>query len=269
MRTKMERKRGLLSHIFAREPTLPLAMPAPTAPQEAGVLPALIESEIGGESVQTTNARDLYQFLGVRDTFATWLWTRLNEYSFMEGKDYCLDEIGNYHLSIDMAKELSMVEKTPKGTEARHYFIECEKKLRRGDSAADLNNPRFLRGLLSNWVEKYEQVEHKLAQAAPAVEFHKAFVACEKLYGLQEASRAFGMKPNALPSLLRKRRKIFVQNGKNFPFAQFGESGAGFFVVKLADPENPRSSNTYITSKGMAWIGKNLLKMPPESYGKL
>jgi anti-repressor protein len=261
----MERKRGLLGHLFAWEPTLPLTLPPPTPSQKTGALPALIENDIGGEPVQTTGAKDLYQFLGVRDAFTSWIETRLREYPFQEGKDYCLDEFGNYHLSINMAKELSMVERTTKGTEARQYFIECEKKLRRGESAVDLNNPRVLRGLLANYSEKVEQLEHKVAQAAPAVEFHEAFVACEKLYGLQEASRAFNMKPNALPSLLRKRRKLFVQNGKNFPYSQYLD--AGLFVVKLADPDNPRTSNTYITSKGMAWIGKNLLKLSSDTYG--
>ncbi len=35
-----------------------------------------------------------------------------------------------YHLTLDMAKELSMVERNKKGRQARRYFIECEKKLR-------------------------------------------------------------------------------------------------------------------------------------------
>jgi anti-repressor protein len=266
----MDKRRGLLSHLFAREPTLPLAMPRHSpSPQETNALPALIDNDIGGEPVQTTNARDLYQFLGVRGAFSTWIETRLREYPFLEGTDYCIDEFGNYHISTNMAQQLSMVERTPKGTEARLYFIECEKKLRRGEPAADLNNPRVLRGLLLNFSEKVERLEHKVAEAAPAVEFHKAFVACDKYYGLQQASRVFGKKPNYLSSELRKRQKIFAQNGKNFPYAKYGEAGAGFFVVRLADPDNPRTSNIYITSKGMHWIGKNLLKLDPDAYKDL
>lgn len=34
-----------------------------------------------------------------------------------------------YHLTLDMAKELSMVERNEKGKQARRYFIECEKNL--------------------------------------------------------------------------------------------------------------------------------------------
>ena len=101
--------------------------------------PIKIEQDtIGGELVQTVDARKLHRFLGVRRRFATWIAERIAEYGFIENQDFAsFSQIGEkprggrptieYHLTLDMAKELSMVERTDKGREARRYFIECER----------------------------------------------------------------------------------------------------------------------------------------------
>src|SRR5690606_17518660 len=101
--------------------------------------------EIGGEAVQTVNARDLHGFLEVGKDFSTWIKDRIDQYDFVENQDFVCSPVSgsegrgghnrkDYHLSIDMAKELSMVERNHKGKEARQYFIECE---RQAKAAAD------------------------------------------------------------------------------------------------------------------------------------
>ena len=87
---------------------------------------------------RAVNARDLHQFLGVKTQFKDWINRRIEEYQFIKGQDFevLLKNEQNssggrpakeYALSLDMAKELSMVEKTERGREARRYFIEMEK----------------------------------------------------------------------------------------------------------------------------------------------
>lgn len=88
---------------------------------------------------RAVNARELHQFLESKQDFSTWIKSRVEKYEFVEGQDFCSfhkimeRETGattriEYALSIDMAKELSMVENNEKGRLARKYFIECEKK---------------------------------------------------------------------------------------------------------------------------------------------
>ncbi|MGR3791328.1 antA/AntB antirepressor family protein [Flavobacterium sp. TN-1] len=86
------------------------------------------------------SARDLHQFLEVETKFTMWIERRIEEYGFVEDVDFVLlpnlgkqKERGGhnrkeYAITLDMAKELSMVEKTDKGREARRYFIAVEKK---------------------------------------------------------------------------------------------------------------------------------------------
>ena len=91
--------------------------------------------------IDTVSARELHSFLEVGKDFSTWIKNRIEQYNFIENIDYVvIPNFGNnplggrpvidYHVSIDMAKELAMVERSDKGREARRYFIECEKRLK-------------------------------------------------------------------------------------------------------------------------------------------
>lgn len=95
---------------------------------------------IGGQTIETVNARDLHGFLESRQDFSDWIKNRIQQYGFAEGVDYLIHKFMDnplggrptidYHISIDMAKELAMVERNDKGRQARQYFIECERRLK-------------------------------------------------------------------------------------------------------------------------------------------
>ncbi|EOT2829413.1 antA/AntB antirepressor family protein [Escherichia coli] len=98
---------------------------------------------IANETNLFCNARDLHAFLEVGKDFSTWIRIRISEYEFTENQDFILlPKTGeqrkgrgghnrkDYHLTLDTAKELAMVERNEKGRQIRRYFIECEKKLR-------------------------------------------------------------------------------------------------------------------------------------------
>ena len=96
---------------------------------------------ISNETALLVTARDLHSFLDVGKRFASWIVERIAEYGFVENQDFMIisqvrEKIGrgrpakDYHLTLDTAKELAMVERNEKGRQIRRYFIECEKKLR-------------------------------------------------------------------------------------------------------------------------------------------
>lgn len=107
------------------------------------ILVPVFTGTIKNQSVQLCNARDLHAFLEVGRDFATWIKDRIAEYGFAENDDYHLIDSpkrGNqksrggdrrskdYHLTLDMGKELGMVERNEKGRQVRRYFIECERR---------------------------------------------------------------------------------------------------------------------------------------------
>lgn len=109
----------------------------------------LTDRRVGEDTIQTVNARDLHAFLEVGKDFSTWIKDRIQQYGFLEGQDFALHLLPNfgekgqgrpskeYAISLDMAKELAMVERNDKGKEARRYFIECERRAK----AAELGAP--------------------------------------------------------------------------------------------------------------------------------
>lgn len=97
------------------------------------------------KDIQLVDARELHQRLKVQTSFNHWFNRRVSEYNFDENKDYftenqLLDKNDKkyphrprteYFLTIDMAKEIAMVERTEVGKEIRNYFIEMEKIARK------------------------------------------------------------------------------------------------------------------------------------------
>ncbi|EAJ5475260.1 phage antirepressor Ant [Campylobacter jejuni] len=83
------------------------------------------------------NVKFLFYFLEIDTKFSDWINRRISNYSFIENQDYVIKEVftgrrprKEYYVTLDMAKELCMVENNEKGRQARRYFIECEKRLK-------------------------------------------------------------------------------------------------------------------------------------------
>lgn len=105
------------------------------------------------EQAQLVDARTLHRFLGIDTEFRKWVARRIEEYGFQEGEDFrsFLGESSGgrrsreYHVTLDMGKELAMVERNDKGRQARRYFIECEKRLQQvAPQDADDIRARFI-----------------------------------------------------------------------------------------------------------------------------
>lgn len=102
--------------------------------------------ELTDQEAQYCNARDLHRSLKVGRDFSNWIKGRIDEYGFVKGVDFEVfdspipaNQKGrrggdrrsiDYHLTLDMAKELAMIENNEVGRQVRRYFILCENTLR-------------------------------------------------------------------------------------------------------------------------------------------
>ena len=128
----------------------------------------ITKTTINDEEVNAVNARELWQKLGVKTQFNHWIGRRINDYGFEDGVDFTVVKNGHgvngqfkpteYIISIDMAKELAMVENNERGREIRRYFIEVEKEFRRQTSKT-LPTPEVLMATLCTEMERRIKAE--------------------------------------------------------------------------------------------------------------
>ncbi|WP_439236766.1 antA/AntB antirepressor family protein, partial [Lonepinella koalarum] len=105
----------------------------------------VFNGQIANQSIQCCNAQELHAFLEVQSKFADWIKNRITEYGFIENEDYIITtERTNgrprkeYHITLEMGKELGMVERNAKGRQIRQYFIACEKQAKGEQTAVKI-----------------------------------------------------------------------------------------------------------------------------------
>lgn len=105
----------------------------------------VIPGNIGDNQTHIVSARTLHEALGVKRDFTTWIKDRIRRYGFVEGVNYVVVEnltspvLGrsksrqrvehDYLITLNMGKEIAMVERSEQGRTIRRYFIKCEEEL--------------------------------------------------------------------------------------------------------------------------------------------
>ena len=182
---------------------------------------------------QLVSARELHEFLEIKTDFRKWF-PRMCEYGFEESIDYTpvkfvhpmnLQECTDYAISIDMAKELSMIQRTEKGKQARLYFIECEKKLKEVDVKANLLLSIYnggQEGIAAAKKLTELEVEEATKPLLPKAEFYDKVLnptdeenGFTKLLTTTEIAKDLGMTARQLNNILHEKRIIY-KKGKTW-----------------------------------------------------
>ena len=155
----------------------------------------VIQKDFNGEKKRFVNARELYRWLGVGRDFSNWIKDRIKKYDFVENLDFFLafakfgdgfDGLNKakaidpktgkilareYVISIDMAKELAMLENNNRGKMVRKYFIRVESDFKKVMKIATMD-PKFINQLASQFFETREETK----------EYRRDFTDCIKYF---------------------------------------------------------------------------------------
>lgn len=227
---------------------------------------------IGGEEVNAVSARVLHKFLENGELFTTWIKNRIEQFGFIEGQDFStfLENTKKgrprkeYVVSINMAKELSMVERNANGKRARLYFIKCEKIAKqKTDPAFQIPQslPEALR-LAANLAEQKMQLEAKVKEDAPKVEYYDQLQDAPGEITFTRFAKLIGIQRKRLIDWLRANRYIYGVS--NTPYQNRIEQG----LLVLRNPEGKTHSDgtpvfapyAHVTPKGAGSIYRHLLE---------
>ena len=172
--------------------------------------------------INTVNARELHERLEVGRDFTTWIKDKIETYGFIKGEDYIdlltksgeqvsgRKTIREYHISIDMAKELSMVENNDIGKACRKYFIKAEKEFKKIQAArlAGIQARRTLTDEIRDSGENERMHGHGYSTYT-----NLAY----KLTGIEKGSRE-SLAPDDLKRLdgAESMMKLLIEMGKNY-----------------------------------------------------
>lgn len=217
----------------------------------------------------TVLGRDLHEFLQVKTPYTQWF-GRMCEYGFTENVDFATVHKNvtradgaempqtqhDHQLTIPMAKELCMLQRTEKGKEARQYFIQIEEQRNSPDAIMQ----RAL--LIANArVEKLrgENKQLQVANAAltvdkqimqPKADYFDQLVDRNLLTNFRDTAKQLGIKPRTFTNWLLEHKYLF--RDKHSKLMPYEAKNNGLFEVKefVNDKTGFASTQTMVTPKG-------------------
>jgi phage anti-repressor protein/phage antirepressor YoqD-like protein len=238
---------------------------------------------VGNASVPTVNARQLHFFLEVGKVFGAWIQDRINSFGFVDGQDFVMVEglsfpnlessksrhqiTKEYFLTIDMAKELSMVERNDKGRQARRYFIECERRMIDGTPPPMTREQQIAQALLLSQqiIAEKDAVIGRLTTDNAELQvdreaLHKIAVADGSLC-ITDTAKTLQMPPRELFRMMRERQWIYQRQGASGYIGYQAKINAGSLehkasTISRADGTEKNVSQVRVTPKGVTELAK-------------
>ena len=210
----------------------------------------------------TASARELWEYLDKPyDKFTKWF-DKYKEYGFSENEDYqalCIKvhtaqgnnvDAQDYQITVEMAKELCMLQKTDKGSQARKYFIELEKQW---------NNPEMVMARALKLADTtIKHLQSQIEDQKPLVEFANTVTkSCDNILMRDMAKLLCDQHINIGEKRLYKQlREHEVLMQDNTPYQSYVDRK--YFVVKESSYKTPYgeklNKTTLVTPKGQIWI---------------
>lgn len=205
----------------------------------------------------TVSARDLYEFLEATERFNSWF-DRMKQYGLTEGEDFnplkslrvqtegnreVQREVDDYQLTIDTAKQIAMLQRNEKGTQARKYFIQVENAW---------NSPeRVMARALTIANKTIETLKIENSEMKPKADYFDNLVERNLLTNFRDTAKELGLRQTDLINNLIEDGYVYRdQKSKLRPYAKYGKTGKGLFELKEFSRNDHSDIQTLITPKG-------------------
>ena len=177
------------------------------------------------------SGRKLHEFLEVKTAYKDWF-PRMCEYGFIEGQDFnplkieqvhvegdreVKRQIVDHNMTISMAKEICMIQRTDKGKEARQYFIQVEK---------DWNNPEMIMARALKMANtKVQQLESKVRLLKEKADYTEHILQSKGLVTMTQIAKDYGMSGEMMNAKLHQLKVQYKQSGQWLLYAKYQSKG--------------------------------------------
>ncbi len=218
----------------------------------------------------TVNGRELHESLQIKTTYKDWF-PRMCEYGFEEGKDFCsiLSEstggrpATNHQLTIDMAKQLCMIQRTELGQMFRKYFIQIEEQWNSPEAvmarALQFANKRLVAVEKENLklLNTVALQSQQIAEMKPKVSYYDIVLDCKDLLSMRAIAKDYGKSAQWMNNFLHDLGVQFKQSDIWLLYQKYAEEG--YTSTKThnylgTDGANHSKVHTYWTQKGRLFI---------------
>lgn len=186
----------------------------------------LLKVNYGNDRI-TLSARELHGFLGIGTEFAKWM-QRMCEYGFSENQDYRVfvknDDNSkggrpstDYEITLDMAKEIAMIQRSDKGKEVRQYFLELERRW---------NSPEAVMNRALEYSRRQVKAlmdENK--ELKPKADYCDLILQSKALVNISQIAKDYGMSGKAMNKLLHDLGVQYKQSNQWLLYSKYQNSG--------------------------------------------
>ena len=215
------------------------------------------------------SARELHEFLGVKTKYGDWF-SRMCTYGFEENVDYILvaqkretnnpknpiTTYNDHQLSIEMAKEICMLQRNEKGKQARQYFIQLEKAW---------NSPEMVMKRALEFANKQvATLQNQIEQMAPKAIFADAVAASNTSILVGELAKLLKQNgvdtgQNRLFQRLRNEKYLISRKGSDYNMPTQRSMEMGLFEIKEtavthSDGHTSVNKTVKVTGKGQQYF---------------
>jgi len=193
------------------------------------------------------SGRDLHEFLEIATQYTKWF-DRMKEYGFVENTDFVTvsqkslianggyQERIDHHLTVDMAKEIAMLQRSDRGKQARHYFLDLERKWNSPEMvvkrAMDHLNAQIANLQTSNLL-----LEQQVNDLKPQAPYDDVDLQNESLLSISEIAKELGMSAIGLNQRLHDLG------------VQYKKGGVWYLYTKYQDKKGTQDSAYAVVAK--------------------
>ncbi|ARF69487.1 phage antirepressor Ant [Paenibacillus larvae subsp. pulvifaciens] len=223
----------------------------------------LIPTQSNEQGNLLVSGRDLHEFLESNERYSKWF-ARMTEYGFVENVDFTTGQkstvvnngavriLDDHYLTINMAKEISMIQRNDKGKQARQYFLDLERKWNSPEMVIKRAHEYLEQKVAALTTDKLVLTQ-QVNELQPKASYYDMVLQNKSLLSVSKIAKDYGMSAIAFNQKLHELKVQYKQGDIWLLYAKYQDKGYTQTTTHVIDADKSKV-NTKWTQKGRLFI---------------